>query len=119
MNTLFLLVAAHALCDYPLQGDFIAKHKSPWGGGPPDSLWFHCLAAHTAIHAGAVLLITGSLAMACVELVAHFLIDLAKCRGWTSLTMDQLLHVACKVAYVVALSPTASALVREGGGGTC
>ena len=53
------LLAAHALCDYPLQGDYLAKGKDPWGPFPR-GVWIHCLTAHAMIHAGSVLLVTGS-----------------------------------------------------------
>ena len=52
------LIAAHAVCDYPLQGDFLAKAKNrtmPIPGVP----WWQALGAHAAIHGGAVGLITG------------------------------------------------------------
>lgn len=95
----FLLVAAHALCDYPLQGDFLAKsknHKAPMPGVD----WWIALLAHSAIHAGAVLLITESLWFGCCEFVMHSIIDWGKCEGHTSLRTDQALHLACKAIYV-------------------
>ena len=54
---LALLLAAHALCDYPLQGDFLAKAKNP-AQPIPGVPWWCAMAAHCAIHAGAVLLVT-------------------------------------------------------------
>ena len=97
--TLFLLMMAwHALADYPLQGDFLAKAKNrtaPIPGVP----WFQALAAHAAIHAGGVGVITGSVGLALVEVVAHFLIDDLKCRGRIGFSTDQALHVLCKLAY--------------------
>lgn len=98
--TLFLLLVGHALADYPLQGDFLAKAKNrtaPITGVP----WWQALAAHAAIHAGFVAVITGSVALGLAEFVAHFVIDDAKCRGRLSFNADQALHVACKVAWAV------------------
>ncbi|MCB1281881.1 MAG: DUF3307 domain-containing protein [Salinibacterium sp.] len=103
---LFLLLVGHALADYPLQGDFIGKFKSwrvPPPPGMPRTTWAHLLTAHSLIHAGAVLLITGSLALALCEFVAHWIIDALKCAGITGLHTDQLLHVACKVAWWLAV----------------
>jgi Protein of unknown function (DUF3307) len=99
MTRLFLLLAAHALCDYPLQGDFLARGKNrfaPLPGVP----WYQCLAAHAFIHAGTVYIITGSLWFGLAELMLHCLIDDSKCAGRFGFNVDQALHVACKVLWV-------------------
>lgn len=96
--TLLLLLAAHGVCDYPLQGDFLAKgknHKMPLPGVP----WYQCLIWHSMIHAGAVALITGSLALGIAEFAVHCLIDYGKCSGWFGFNTDQAFHVACKVGW--------------------
>lgn len=98
MTMLFYLLAAHALCDYPLQGDFLAKgknHKAPIPGVP----FYHCLIAHALIQGGAVALITGSLAIGVAETAIHAAIDYGKCEGWYGFNTDQILHIACKVAW--------------------
>jgi hypothetical protein len=95
---LLLLFAGHALCDYPLQGDFLAKaknHKLNPHGWPRD------LIAHTLIHAGMVFLITRSLWFALAELVIHTVTDYAKCDGRISSNVDQAIHYACKVLWAV------------------
>lgn len=102
-ETALLLVAAHALCDYPLQGDFLARaknHRQPIDGVNSTL----ALLSHAAIHAGAVLLVTASLGCALVELVAHAVIDRAKCAGRISFATDQTMHLACKAAYVALLA---------------
>lgn len=94
------LIISHAIADYPLQGDFLAKAKNraaPIPGVP----WQQALAAHASIHAGAVWLITGSIWLGMAELIAHAIIDDAKCRGRLSFNTDQALHIACKVLWVV------------------
>lgn len=96
--TLFLLFAGHFVCDYPLQGDFLARgknHKAPLPGIP----WLQCLLAHSFIHAGAVALITGDVGLGFCELVAHFLIDNAKCEGIFGYNVDQALHWVCKLVW--------------------
>ena len=96
---LFWMLVSHAVADYPLQGDFLAKaknHAAPIPGVP----WWIALAAHSLIHAGAVMLITGSLLLAVAEFWCHMFIDHAKCRGLFGFTADQALHVACKLAWV-------------------
>lgn len=98
LTVLALLIVGHALADYPLQGDFLAKaknHKSPIPGVP----WYQALFAHSTIHAGAVGLITGSLWLAMAELVIHTATDWAKCDGRISFNVDQTIHFACKIVW--------------------
>lgn len=95
---LLMLLAAHWVADYPLQGDFLAKAKQQ---GP---LRLYHLIAHSGIHAGAVALVTGNLWFGLVEWVLHTIIDEAKVKGKTSFAVDQLLHIGCKVVYAAFLS---------------
>lgn len=98
MLMLIALLMAHALADYPLQGDFLAKAKNrtaPVPGVP----WQQALGAHSVIHGGAVALITGIWWLGVAEVVAHWLTDDAKCRGRISFNVDQIIHVECKLAW--------------------
>lgn len=93
------LVAGHAIADYPLQGDFLAKAKNrvaPIPGFP----WWQALGAHAAIHGGFVAIITGIWWLAIAEAAVHFVTDDAKCRGWLTLNQDQAIHIACKVVWL-------------------
>lgn len=121
IRLLLLLFAAHALCDYPLQGDFLARgknHTAPL----PDVPWYQCLFAHVLIHAVAVLLITGSVILAMLELIIHAGTDYAKCAGWfnsprgdgerlsghmglsnAAFNVDQLIHYSCKVLWALCV----------------
>jgi hypothetical protein len=102
---LFLaLVVAHALCDYPLQGDFLARaknHRAPIAGVD----WWIPMAAHCAIHAGAVGLIVYAftpvpviaIAAAAFEAGWHYVLDVSKNDGLISFRDDQLFHVFVKV----------------------
>lgn len=98
--TLFAaLTLAHFVCDYPLQGDFLAKAKNraaPIPGVP----WYQALGAHAAIHGGAVAIITGVWWLGALEFVAHATIDDAKCTGKIGFNADQAAHLACKVVWV-------------------
>lgn len=119
---LFWLLVAHSLCDYPLQGEYLAAAKRRNSGH--STPWWIALTAHSLIHAGAVALITGSIALGLAEFGAHWCIDFLKCGGafdgsppipyemkpnqeWTptpaqkerAFTIDQILHVACKLAW--------------------
>ncbi|SCW95341.1 DUF3307 domain-containing protein [Ancylobacter rudongensis] len=95
---LLTLLAAHWICDYPLQGEFLARAKAE---GP---LRVYHLIAHAGIHAGAVALITGSLALSLMELVLHTMIDQLKIAGRYSFARDQFMHIICKVIYVAILA---------------
>lgn len=106
MMMLVLLLAAHALADYPLQGDFLAKAKNRMAPIPYVP-WQQALGAHAAIHAGFVALITGIWWLAILEFIAHSLIDDAKCQGRISFNEDQGLHILCKAAWWgIALAST-------------
>ena len=103
MTILLYLLAGHALCDYPLQGDFLARgknHKSPFPGMHPSQL----LLAHCLIHMGMVLLITHSIWLAIAELVIHFATDWAKCEELISFDTDQAIHYSCKIAWSLIIA---------------
>lgn len=100
LHLFLVMVGVHALCDYPLQGDFLAKAKNrsaPIPGVP----WWQAMAAHAAIQALGVGLATGSAPLALAEFVAHFVIDDCKCAGKLSYNQDQALHLACKALWCV------------------
>lgn len=95
---LLLLFAGHAVCDYPLQGDFLAKgknHRNPLPGVP----WYQCLFAHALIHAGTVYLFTGNSILGLAELVIHAGTDWLKCDGKINFNVDQGIHYGCKVIW--------------------
>ena len=111
MLLVFLALAiGHAVTDFPLQGPFLSDAKNRhadisayFNKETPPGVWLHALTAHSLIHSGAVWLITGSAVLAVVELVLHWLIDYAKCEGWTGFNTDQLLHYVCKLAYAMLI----------------
>ena len=99
---LLLLFAAHAVCDYPLQGDFLAKGKN-LNTPIPGMAWEQLMLAHCLIHSGAELLITGSIWLALAELIIHFGTDVAKCAGKIDFNTDQAIHYACKMLWVAII----------------
>jgi hypothetical protein len=98
MRILLLLLAGHAICDYPLQGEFLAKGKNI-NTPIPGMGWQQLMLAHCLIHCGMVLLITGSVWMALAELVIHFITDTLKCEGVINFNQDQAVHYGCKVLW--------------------
>ncbi len=94
------MIVGHAIADYPLQGDFLARAKSraaPLPGVP----WQQAMAAHGAIHAGFVGLLTGSVWLGVAEFVAHVVTDDLKCSGKIDFNTDQAIHVTCKAMWLL------------------
>lgn len=113
-ETLFLLIMGHAVADYPLQSDTMAKGKNknrpldlskiPAGQKPIKTVWIYWLSAHSLTHAVAVYLVTNSSLLAFAEFVCHWIIDYAKCENLTTIHTDQALHIFCKIAWVLCLT---------------
>lgn len=102
LEIFFMLLVGHALADYPLQGDFLARgknHKAPLDGVP----WWQCLAAHALIHGGMVYLITGVFWLGLAETVIHWFIDFGKSHGLYGFNTDQALHIACKILWTLMI----------------
>jgi len=98
IQMMLAMFVAHALCDYPLQGDFLARAKNPVAP-IPGVPWAWAMSAHCAIHAGAVGAITGSVVLAVIEFVLHFHFDNMKCRGRITFSGDQGLHLLTKAIF--------------------
>lgn len=107
-STLLLLLVAHFLADFPLQGDYMAKAKNPtqnkW------EIWVPVMFGHCLIHAGFVYVITQQLSLAFLQFVTHWIIDVSKCRGRLSkdgakaFLIDQLSHLY--VLFIIAVLAT-------------
>lgn len=99
MNQFLALLMGHAIADFALQSEWMAKHKSP-----EQSLayvpWYYVLGSHGLIHGAAVYVVTGNAWLGLAETVAHFLIDLGKCQHRYGIHADQGLHMACKILWV-------------------
>ena len=98
----FAFAIAHALADFPLQGDYLARMKVREQASKT-SEWVISLTAHSLVQAGGVWIVSGSVLLGVTELVLHWLIDLGKGEGKFGYVTDQVLHIACKVAYVIVL----------------
>jgi hypothetical protein len=98
-----MLIGAHWLCDYPLQGPFLSEAKV---NGP---LRFYHLVAHAGIHGTGVAVVLfvfiGPQAVwfGLAEWLAHTVIDELKVRGKTSFAVDQALHVICKLVWLAII----------------
>jgi hypothetical protein len=98
----FAFVIVHALGDFPLQGDYLARVKIRSQAANTKD-WLIALTAHALIHGGGVWLVSGSAILGLVEVVLHWIIDLQKGEGRYGIATDQLLHVGSKLAYVLVL----------------
>jgi len=99
----FLLCIGHAVADYAMQNDFIAtakNHTTDLGR----VFWKWVLPSHGLMHALPVYVVTGSFVLAVAEFVCHSVIDYLKCDGKIGFNTDQLLHIGCKVLWVVLLA---------------
>lgn len=109
LNTWFLLVLGHYLCDFAFQSDVMAKGKNrnnkvdpskiPAGQKYDRFVWIHWLTAHSAIHAIPVYIITGMPILSIAELICHWIIDYTKCNNVYGIRTDQLLHILCKAIW--------------------
>ena len=93
------LLAAHALADYPLQGDFLSRAKNRTAA-IPGVPWWQALGAHCVIHGAAVALLTGIGWLGLMETIIHWFTDDAKCRGKLTFNQDQAIHIGCKVLWL-------------------
>jgi len=98
----FAFAIAHALADFPLQGDYLARMKVRNQADNPQE-WVIALTAHSLVQAGGVWIVSGSVLLGAAELCLHWLIDLGKGEGKFGYMTDQWLHLACKIAYVIVM----------------
>jgi len=97
-------VIGHALGDFVLQGETMARAKSRHYAHasersetfPP---WYYWLLAHALVHGGIVWFVSGSWALAMIEIALHATIDWAKCEHKITFHQDQALHLLCKAGY--------------------
>ena len=99
---LFLLIAGHALADFPLQPSFLAESKNRYST-LGTILWPYALSAHALIHGGFVAVLTGSAVLGVAETVTHWITDWLKCGNRIGLAADQAVHIACKVAWFLVV----------------
>ena len=109
MLTLFFkFVIGHALGDFVLQNEVMARAKSRHyvetvDRSPDFPRWYYWLSGHALIHGGIVLIVSGSALLGLIETCLHAGIDFAKCEHKISFHQDQALHMVCKLAYCFVL----------------
>ncbi len=110
MILFFKLIMGHALADFALQSDSMAKGKNrnrkpDMSVVPPGQVytpsWMYWLTAHALIHGMCVWIITQNMALGVAETVCHWGIDFGKCESWYGMHEDQIMHLICKAAWVL------------------
>lgn len=94
------LLFGHALMDYSLQTDFMARGKNrntPMPGVP----WYYLMSAHCILHAGMVVFLTGNVWYGLAEFIIHLVLDIAKCEGYSNIHTDQWGHITCKLLWAM------------------
>lgn len=96
MLLLFMkMLLIHWLMDYPLQGDFLSRAKAL---GP---LRRYHLIAHAGMHGCAIAWLLSNPWIGLAEWLAHTITDELKVRNIISFQVDQLIHVLCKIMWVI------------------
>ena len=108
LELLLKLMIGHALADFALQNPGMARlknrHNEPTNvpiGQKIVPCWVYFLTAHALIHGGTVWIVTECWYLAVAEIISHWAIDFVKCENWTNPHIDQFLHFACKIAWIV------------------
>lgn len=102
----FWLLVGHAVGDFALQTEWMVRSKNPArrrsrGSQRHDLIWIHVLSGHALIHGGAVALATGLVWLGIAETLAHWAIDYGKAQQLYNFHADQLLHLGCKLLWLV------------------
>lgn len=109
-STLVALLMGHALADFALQSDAMAKGKNRNRVIDPATIppgqkvqvcWPYWLAAHGLIHGLMVWLITGNMWLGIAESICHMTIDFWKCENAYGIHADQSMHLVCKLVWAL------------------
>ena len=110
VETIFWLLVAHFIADYPLQTVEMGKYKNKRNqAAPPDkkaktvSVWFAYLTSHAFVHAGLSALIVGFPFGLLIGFI-HWVQDYLKCKYQYSPNLDQIIHIS--VLIIVAIIKT-------------
>lgn len=114
LTVLFSLIAAHFICDFPLQGDTTAREKNRHSTTELQKLvpWYYWMFAHSIMHGFSVFLVFSYIAkinsISCIwlgltETFLHFITDWGKCENMYDIHFDQKLHIFVKIGYALIL----------------
>jgi hypothetical protein len=100
LGLLWWLIVSHAVGDFVLQDETMAKGKNRNLPGQTGVPWFYWLSAHALVQGGGVAIVLGSPVLGLSETIAHWVIDFGKCEDWYGLNTDQALHGLCKIIWL-------------------
>ena len=106
ISNLLILLFLHALTDFALQSDAMAKGKNRniKGTAPPGMpCWYWWLSAHAFIHGGLIIVIFGVWWLGLIEIITHFIIDFLKCDNVINSNQDQASHLILRIIYAIVL----------------
>lgn len=95
---MLLLMIVHFVVDYQFQSDFVALNKNRKFNKTVVP-WYYVMLSHCCCHALPLWFLLNPF-YAVAELICHFIIDVAKCEGFTNIHVDQFLHMFCKASWV-------------------
>lgn len=97
-DVFILLVLAHFITDYALQGAVmdISKNRRTVTG---KTMWRNALPAHCAINAAGVVMITFNPLIGVGEFIAHGLTDFLRTEGRYNFHIDQAIHIGTKLIW--------------------
>jgi len=103
---IFVLLFLHALGDFALQTDVMAKGKNRHikpeylsQGQSYKVCWVYWMLAHSLIQGGLIWFVFGNLWIGLIEVGSHFVIDVIKCENITNPHHDQLIHFVLRITY--------------------
>ena len=106
---LIVMLFLHALADFALQSDAMAKGKNRHikGSAPPGQklmpCWYWWLSAHALIQGGLIIVTFGVWWLGLIEIISHFIIDFLKCDNVTNPNQDQACHLSLRIIYAIVL----------------
>jgi len=108
---LFLLFCGHAVGDFALQNDFVARNKNRHARdrftleqqSKMEVIWPWLLTSHALHHGLMVYLITQNFWLGFFETAFHWVIDFGKCERWYSFHVDQAIHYSTKIVWALLL----------------
>ncbi len=101
LEIFILLIMGHFVCDFTLQNERMAIEKVK--GKDITLNWKWWLISHSCTHGLAVTLITSNVFLGLMEIILHWIIDWLKGKNYYSLTIDQILHITCKLTWTIIL----------------
>ena len=102
----YLLIIAHAFGDGVFQTAWIGKYKSrlvEWRDSQDTVIkygWFYVLSLHSIVNGAMVYLVTQNMYLGIAETILHWLIDYGSSNKKYPLSVDQTLHIVCKIGYL-------------------